>query len=45
MLRDSLISKEQEFKDFKSNLQFEFDRKSLKIIEESNKISPDDEII
>ena len=45
MLRDSLISKEQEFKEFRSNLEGEFERKSLRIIEESQKIDPDEKII
>jgi hypothetical protein len=45
MLRDSLIAKEQEFKEFKANLETEFERKSLRIIEESQRIDPDERII
>ena len=45
MLRDSLISKEQEFRDIKANLETEFERKSMKIIQESQKIDPDEKII
>jgi hypothetical protein len=45
MLRDSLIAKEHEFKEFKANLEMEFERKSLRIIEESHRIDPDERII
>jgi hypothetical protein len=45
MLRDSLIAKEQEFREFKANLETEFERKSLRIIEESQRIDPDERII
>jgi hypothetical protein len=45
MLRESLISKEQEFREVKGNLENEFERKSMKIIEETRKIDPDEKII
>jgi hypothetical protein len=35
MLRDSLIAKDQEFKEFKANLEQEYQRKSMKLIEET----------
>ncbi len=42
MLRDSLITKEEEVKNFKANMEVEFERKSLRIIEEAKKIEPDE---
>lgn len=44
MLRDSILAKDQEFKDFKANLEQEYQRKSTKLIEEAKSISPDDEL-
>lgn len=43
MLRDALNAKDQEFKEFKNNLELEYQRKSTKLIEESAKIDPDEE--
>lgn len=45
MLRDSLIQREQEFKEIRANMEMEFERKSMKIIEESQRIDPDEKII
>ncbi len=45
MLRDSLIGKEEEVKNFKANMEVEFERKSMRIIEEAQRIEPDDEIL
>lgn len=44
MLRDSLIAKDQEFKDFKANLEQEFERKSMKLIEENKATNPDEQL-
>jgi hypothetical protein len=33
MMRDSLLAKEQEFKEFKANLEQEYQRRSTKLIE------------
>jgi hypothetical protein len=41
MLRDAMNAKDQEFKDFKSNLEMEYKRKSTKLIEDSAKADPD----
>ena len=44
MLRDSLIAKDQEFKDFKANLEQQFERKSMKLIEENKDRNPDEQL-
>lgn len=44
MLRDSLLAKEQEFKDFKANLEQEYQRRSTKLIEQTKGVAPDDEL-
>jgi hypothetical protein len=42
MLRDSLLAKEQEFKEFKASLEQEYQRKSIKLIEENKVVGPDE---
>ena len=44
MLRDSLAAKEQEVKEAKAALEEDFRRKSMKLIEESQAIVPDDKL-
>lgn len=44
MLRDSLLAKDQEFKDFKAGLEQEYQRRSTKLIEETKAVTPDDEL-
>jgi hypothetical protein len=38
------MAKDQEFKDFKSNLEQEFQRKSTKLIAENKSVNPDEEL-
>ncbi len=42
MLRESLIAKDQEFKMFKVNLEQEYQRKSMKLIEETKERNLDE---
>lgn len=44
MLRESLLAKDQEFKDLKASLEQEYQRRSTKLIEEHAAISPDDHL-
>ena len=44
MLRDSLIAKDQEFKEFKANLEQEYERRSMKMIQESKAQNPDENL-
>ncbi len=44
MLRDSLIAKDQQFKDLKITLEQEYQRKSMKLIADSKSVHPDDEL-
>ena len=42
MLRESLIAKDQEFKMFNANLEQEYQRKSMKLIEETKERNLDE---
>lgn len=44
MLRDSLLAKDNQFKDFKAALQQDYQRRSTKLIEEAKAVTPDDDL-
>ena len=44
ILKDSLMAKDQEFREYKANLEQEYKRKSTKLIEQTKSINPDEEL-